>query len=73
MCGVLGEGSPLDPLNAAFIFWWHSLNPLVPKGPTADHFYPVITHLSPDGSGLYQDESAAIHRAQNLTGLKRTK
>ncbi len=58
-------------------FCWHGLGPFVPlwgrvdanqqKAALSDHLYPVMKHFCPDGSGLFQDDSAPIHRARGLT------
>ncbi len=58
-------------------FCWHGLGSLVPlegrvtanqyKVVLSDHLYPMMKHFYPDGSGLFQDDSAPIHRARGLT------
>ncbi len=54
-------------------FCWHGLGSLVPlegrvtadqyKVVLSDHLYPVMKHFYPDGSGLFKDDNAPIHRA----------
>ncbi len=58
-------------------FCWHGLGPLVPLEGTvtanqykvvlSDHLYPMMKHVYPDGSGLFQDDNAPIHRARGGT------
>ena len=58
-------------------FCWHGLGPLVPlegrvtanqyKVVLSDHLYPMMKHFYPDGSGLFQDDNAPIHRARGVT------
>lgn len=53
-------------------FCWHGLGPLVTlegrvtanqhKVVLTHHLYPVMKHFYPDGSGLFQDDNAHIHR-----------
>ena len=33
----------------------------------SDHLYPMMKHFYPDGSGLFQDDNAPIHRARGVT------
>ncbi len=54
-------------------FCRHGLGPLVPsegrvtanqyKVVLSDHLYPMMKNFNPDGSGLFQDDNAPIHRA----------
>ncbi len=58
-------------------FCWHGLGPLVPlegrvtanqyKVVLSDHLYPMMKHFYPDGSGLFQDDNAPVHRARGVT------
>lgn len=58
-------------------FCWHGLGPLVPlEGEVtaneytvilSDHLYPMMRHFYPDGSGLFQDDNAPLHRSQEVT------
>ena len=58
-------------------FFWHGLGPLVLlkgrvtanqyKVVLSDHLYPMMKHFYPDGSGLFQDDNAPIHRARGVT------
>ena len=55
-------------------FCWHGLGPLVPlegrvtaKVVLSDHLYPMMKHFYPDGTGLFQDDNAPIHRARGVT------
>ncbi len=58
-------------------FFWYDLGPLVPlegrvtanqyKVVLSDHLYPMMKYFYPDGSGLFQDDNAPIHRAGGVT------
>ncbi len=58
-------------------FCWQGLGPLVPlegrvtanqyKVVLNDHLYPMMKHFYPDGSALFQDDNAPIHRARGVT------
>ncbi len=37
------------------------------KNVLSDHVYPVMKHFYPDGSGLFQDNNAPVHRARGVT------
>lgn len=38
----------------------------------SDHLNPVMKHVYPDGSGLFQDDDTSIHRARGLTTIIKT-
>lgn len=40
------------------------LGPIEKNLMQSDHLYPMMKHVNPDGSGLYEDDNALIHRAQ---------
>ncbi len=71
---VMGSSGSVMPWGT---FWWHGLGPLVPlqgrvtanqyKVVLSDHLHPMMKHLYPDGSGLFQDDNAPIHRAGGVT------
>ncbi len=58
-------------------FCWQGLGPLVPlegrvtsnqyKVVLNDHLYPMMKYFCPDGSGLFQDDNAPIHRARGVS------
>ena len=59
-------------------FCWHGFGPLVPlegrvtanqyKVVLCHHLYAMMKHFYPDGSGLFQDDNAPIHRTRGVTG-----
>lgn len=73
MCGKHQESST----GCVGHFRWYGWGPLDPLAVRvtanhynvvlSDHFYMIMKHFDPDGSGVFQDDSASIHRAQGVT------
>lgn len=37
------------------------------KALLSDHFYPIVKHFYPNGSGLFQDDPTLLHSAREFT------
>lgn len=51
------------------IYFWHCLRPAVhlrDETLLTDHLYSLMKHVYPHGCGIFQEDSAPIHRAQGL-------
>lgn len=66
----------IDEDKAGLLQHCHGLGPLVPseervtanqyRVSLSDHLYPVMKHVQPDGSGLFQDDGVPVRRARGV-------
>ncbi len=63
------KNQPRNVLQGCRKKWYWSDECLTPqyKVVLSDHLHPVMKHFYPDGSGLFQDDNARIHRARGVT------